>query len=157
MQIQVFCIKVNSIAYSSGKAHHHGIMGTAAAPTKRPQRDPSAKAQGRLAEKRPAARRTTVTLSPETLEIVERFQNASGTSTSAAINRIIQRSEPKPSRLKEVNGFLVLDVPADRQAVHFTLEAIKNAEDEMDREYVERLMRRGKNAASKGSGTGRRQ
>ena len=131
-------------------------MGTAA-PTRRPLHGSSAKATEKLAEKRPAPRRTTVTLSPETLEIVERFRSASGTSASAAINRIIQRSEPKPSRLKNVNGFLVLDMPADRQAVHFTLEDVKQAEDEMDREYVERLMRHGKNSVSKGRGNGRRQ
>jgi hypothetical protein len=148
---------MDSIAYSGGEAHHDGIMGTAA-PTRRPLHSSSAKATEKLAEKRPAPRRTTVTLSPETLEIVERFRSASGTSASAAINRIIQRSEPKPSRLKEnVNGFLVLDLPADRHAVHFTLEDIKQAEDEMDREYVERLMPRGKNSVSKGRGNGRRQ
>jgi hypothetical protein len=77
-------------------------------------------------------------LSPETLEIVERFRSASGTSASAAINRIIQRSEPKPSRLKNVNGFLVLDVPF--RHVNVTLEDIKRAEDEMDKDMVERLL-----------------
>ena len=156
MRIPVLRIRMDSIAYSGGEAHHNGIMGTAA-PTRRPLHGSSAKATEKLAEKRPAPRRTTVTLSPETLEIVERFRSASGTSASAAINRIIQRSEPKPSRLKNVNGFLVLDMPADRQAVHFTLEDVKQAEDEMDREYVERLMRHGKNSVSKGRGNGRRQ
>lgn len=100
-------------------------------------------------EKRAAPRRTTVTLSPRAREIVERFKSASGSSTSVAIDQIIQRSEPKPSRLKEVNGFLVLNLPAKRDAVHFTLEDVKQAEDEMDREYVERLMRRKDEHASK--------
>jgi hypothetical protein len=104
------------------------------------------------------SRRTTITLSPEAQEIVERFKSASGTSTSAAVDQIIKRSEPKPSRLKEsANGFLVLDLPADRGAVHFTLEDIKQAEDEMDREYVERFMPRKKKPVSKGSRTGSRQ
>jgi hypothetical protein len=94
-----------------------------------------------------ASRRTTITLSPESQEIVERFRSASGTSTSAAIDRIIQRSEPKPSRLKEVNGFLVLDVP--HRKVHVTLEDVKQAEDDMDREYVERLMPRKKKTPTK--------
>lgn len=132
-------------------------MGTATANAKRASRASSARPPEKLAEKPPAPRRTTVTLSPETLEIVERFRSASGTSASAAINRIIQRSEPKPSRLKNVNGFLVLDVPGDRQTVHFTLEDLKQAEDEMDREYIEKFLRPAKKSASKRDETGRRQ
>jgi hypothetical protein len=103
------------------------------------------------------SRRTTITLSPQAQQIVERFKSASGASTSAAIDRIIQRSEPKPSRLKNVNGFLVLDIPADRQAVHFTLEDIKQAEDEMDREYVEQFIQRKKKSVSKGNSARSRQ
>lgn len=89
-------------------------------------------------------RRTTVTLSPESQEIVERFKSASGSSTSAAIDQIIKRSEPKPSRLKNVNGFLVLDTPANRRGIsrHVTIEDLKQAEDEMDREYMEKSLRR---------------
>src|SRR5579863_406267 len=82
-----------------------------------------------------ASRRTTITLSHESRQIVERFKSASGTSTSAAIDRIIRRSEPQPSRLKESDiGLLVLNVPA-REGLHFTLEDVKQAEDDMDREY----------------------
>jgi hypothetical protein len=107
---------------------------------------------------KPLARRTTVTLSPQSQEIVERFRLASGTSTSAAIDEIIQRSEPSPSRLKVSDiGLLVLDVPPSRHPVHFTLEDLKQAEDEMDREYVERLMPRRWRAASKGNSAGSRQ
>lgn len=75
---------------------------------------------------------------------MERFRNANGTSTSAAIDKIIQRSEPKPSRLKEVNGFLVLSKPPERRKSvgHVSLEDVKNTEDEMDREYVERILYR---------------
>ncbi len=103
------------------------------------------------------SRRTTITLSAESREIIERFKSASGTSTSAAIDRIIQRSEPKPSRLKEVNGFLVLDIPSDRPTAHFTLEDVKQLEDDMDREYVERLMPRKRKSSPKGNSTRRRQ
>src|ERR1035437_4550427 len=79
-------------------------------------------------EKKAAPRRTTVALSVRAQEIVERFKSASGASTSAAIDQIIQRSEPKPSRLKVSDiGLLVLDVPA-REGLHFTLEDIKQAE-----------------------------
>jgi hypothetical protein len=101
------------------------------------------------------SRRTTITLSQESQEIVERFKSANGFSTSAAIDQIIQRSEPKPSRLKVSDiGLLVLDVPF--RHVNVTLEDVKRAEDEMDREYVERLMRRKEEPASKGNSRGRR-
>jgi len=89
-----------------------------------------------------ALRRTTITLTPESREIVERFQSATGASASSAIDQIIRRSEPKPSRLKKINGFLVLDSPDDRPKVRATIEDVKRAEDEADREYVERSMRR---------------
>ena len=131
-------------------------MGTAVAPTKRLPNGSPAKAREKLIEKRPAPRRTTITLSPESQEIVARFRSASGTSTSAAIDRIIQRSEPKPSRLKVSEiGLLVLDVPA-REGLHFTLEDIKKAEDEMDREYVERSMQQRRQPAPKRNGAGQR-
>jgi hypothetical protein len=100
------------------------------------------------------SRRTTITLSRAAQEIVERFRSATGTSTSAAIDRIIQQSEPKPSRLKNVDGFLVLDVPFRR--LNVTLEDVKRAEDEMDREYIERFMGRKSRPASKAGRTGRR-
>jgi hypothetical protein len=102
------------------------------------------------------SRRTTITLSPEAQEIVERFKSASGTSTSAAVDQIIKRSEPRPSRLKEsANGFLVLDLPFRR--VNVTLEDVKRAEDEMDREYVEKFLPRKKQSVSKGKRAGKRQ
>jgi hypothetical protein len=96
------------------------------------------------------SRRTTITLSPESREIVEKFRSANGASTSAAIDQIILHSEPRPSRLKNVNGFLVLDLPGDSSKVCANVEDIKRAEDEMDREYVERFMRfGGKNKKSR--------
>ena len=88
------------------------------------------------------SRRTTVTLSAESQEIVERFKAASGASASAAIDALIKRNEPKPSRLKSVNGFLVLDLPPGRRSI--TLEDVKEAEDKMDHEYIERLSPRKK-------------
>ena len=132
-------------------------MATAVEPIKRtpvPSRTISAKSR---AQKNSAARRTTVALSHESLEIVKRFKSASGVSTSAAIDQIIQRSEPKPSRLKNLDGFLVLDLPDDRKTVHCTLEDIKRIEDEMDREYMVRSIARRKNSVSNGIRTGSRQ
>lgn len=86
-------------------------------------------------------RRTTITLSAAAHQIVERFKSANGTSTSSAIDEIIQRSEPKASRLKDVNGFLVLSDPPKNTSLlrPFTVEDVKDLEDAMDREYVERL------------------
>jgi hypothetical protein len=66
------------------------------------------------------SRRTTIKLSPEAQEIVERFKSASGTSTSAAI------------------------------------EDVKRAEDEMDLEYVEKLLPGKKKPAPKENRAGRR-
>ncbi len=109
------------------------------------------------AERKSAVRRTTVALSHEALEIVERFKSACGVSTSAAIDQIIQRSDPKPSRLKNLDGFLVLDLPGDRKTIHCTLDDIKRIEDEMDREYMERSMSRRMNSVSNGISTGNRQ
>jgi hypothetical protein len=153
MRISHYCINAGGLAFFFQKLHHHIIMTFAVAPTDRIR----ANSSGKRAGKKPAPRRITVALSPEAQQIVERFKNASGSSTSAAIDKIILCSEPKPSRLKEVNGFLVLDVPADRQAVHFTLEDVKQAEDDMDREYVERLMPRKKGANFNGTGAGIRE
>lgn len=131
-------------------------MGTAVAPSKRLRAGGLGTSPAKRAPKKPAPRRTTITLSPETLEIVERFKSASGTSTSAAIDRIIRASEPKPSRLKVSDiGLLVMDVPA-REGLHFTLEDIKKAEDEMDREYVERSMQQRRQPAPKRNGAGQR-
>jgi hypothetical protein len=125
------------------------------APTKRAPLNSRANSPERQTGKKPVARRTTVSLSPEAQEIVERFRSASGSSTSAAIDQIIQRSEPRPSRLKVSDiGLLVLDVPF--RHVNVTLEDVKRAEDEMDREYVERLMWRKEEPASKRDGRGRR-
>jgi hypothetical protein len=132
----------DSLAYFSRKAHHTTRMSTnsaiAAARNQRPDRAKAALAShvGR------APHRTTITLSPESQEIVERFKSATGASTSAAIDRIIQDSQPRPSRLKEVNRRLVLDLPG-KPGLHFTLEHLKQAEDDADREYVERILPRG--------------
>ena len=71
--------------------------------------------------KAPRSLRTTVTLSPESQEIVGRFKSANGTSTSAAIDQIIQRSEPKPSRLKEVNGRITPTKPVLVNTYSFAL------------------------------------
>ena len=97
------------------------------------------------------SRRTTVTLSPEAQEIVERYKSASGASTSSAIDQIIRRSEPKPSRLKEVNGFLVMSAPPNRRegVRRVTLEDIRRAEDEMDHEYVGRILHRERKSTQK--------
>lgn len=85
-----------------------------------------------------ASQRTSVNLTPEAVEIVQRYKNANGISVSAAVNQLILRSEPKPSYLKEVNGLLVLDIPYSGKPI--TLEDVKQAEDDMDREMYERSL-----------------
>jgi hypothetical protein len=155
MQLREHCITSNHLAYSFQEAHHNTEMSTTRPSSASAKPSSTRKKAGKARPQRQSSRRTTVTLSPEAQQIVERFKSASGTSTSAAIDQIIQRSEPKPSRLKKSEaGFLVLDVPFRR--VNVTLEDIKRAEDEMDREYVERLLPRKKKPASKGNGAARR-
>ncbi len=60
---------------------------------------------------------------------------------SAAVDQLIKSTEVKPSRLKEMNGVLVLaDAAKNRdRKIKVTPEDINRIEDEMDREYVERL------------------
>ena len=85
-----------------------------------------------------ANQRTSVSLTPEAVEILERYKNAKGISASAAVNDLILSSEPKPSRLKEVNGFLVLDIPYTGKMI--TLEDVKRTQDEMDLEDYRRSL-----------------
>jgi len=72
--------------------------------------------------------RTTVTLSPEALEIVERFKVASGISTSGAIEALILRSEPRKPRIKMMNGLAVFDVELEDGPL--TVEKILELEDQ---------------------------
>ncbi|MGH9639950.1 MAG: hypothetical protein ACRD3Y_07810 [Bryobacteraceae bacterium] len=89
---------------------------------------------------------------------MEGFRSANGFSISAAIDRIIQRSEPKPSRLKNVDGFLVLSTPPGNPSHtrRVTIEDMKQAEDVMDREYVERILFRDREPAPRRRKSGAR-
>ena len=55
--------------------------------------------------------RTTVSLSSEAVDAVERFKAATGASTSRAIEELILRNEPQKSWLIEVDGFPMLNAP----------------------------------------------
>jgi hypothetical protein len=61
--------------------------------------------------KRKDSCRTTVTLSPDAVAIVDRLKAATGYSTSAAVEELIFRSEPQRSWLVEEDGFLVIHAP----------------------------------------------
>jgi len=103
----------------------------------------SAKMTSRATPAPPKTRRTTVTLSPQAAEIVDRFMNAARISVSQAVSGLIERTEPEPSRLRNVNGFLVLSDPprGGEPLVNVTVEDIKRIEEQLDREYVERFAR----------------
>jgi hypothetical protein len=103
-------------------------MGTAAANSKRLPSDLGAKPPEKPGRTRLAAHRTTVALSPEAMEIVERFQQATGLSMSEAISELIERTEPRPPRIKYVDGFPTADVPMDGKWI--TTEDILRAENE---------------------------
>ena len=69
-------------------------------------------------------RRTTVSLSPASVEVVEEFKAATGLSTSRAIDELIVWSVPRPPRIKMVNGRAVFDLPME-----ITTEEILHLED----------------------------
>ena len=83
-------------------------MSTITAPQKSArQTSPSQPPRG----KKKSSIRTTVTLSPEAVEIVERLKTTAGFSTSGAIEELILRSEPQNDWLVEKDGFLLFDPP----------------------------------------------
>ena len=104
-------------------------MTTSAAPTT-PQRHPSPdQAPESVAGVKSAPRRTTITLSPEAFEIAERFKDATGLSMSEAVSELIQRTEPRPPRIKYVDGFPTADIPMDGKWI--TTEDILRAQAEL--------------------------
>jgi len=60
--------------------------------------------------KLPVSRRTTISLSAESVEIVERFRRAAGLSMSEAISELIERFDEQPARIKWVDGLPVADI-----------------------------------------------
>jgi hypothetical protein len=88
----------------------------------------SARGQKHL-NKRALPSRTTVTLSADAAEIVKRFQDATGLSMSEAVSELIERSEPKPPRIKFVDGLPMADIPMDGKWI--TTEDILRAQAEL--------------------------
>ena len=78
---------------------------------------------------RPVQRRTTVALSPEAMEIAERFQEATGLSMSESISELIERAEPKPPRIKYVDGIPMADIPMNGEWI--TTEDVLRAQAEI--------------------------
>jgi len=103
-------------------------MAAAASPTTRVLTGDRATPPEKRPAKKPVSRRTTVTLSPETMEIVERFQQATGLSMSEAISEIIERSEPRPPRIRLEDGFPTADIKKEGKWI--TTEDILRAENE---------------------------
>ena len=101
---------------------------SATAQAKRPHPDSTAKARKNRSAKKPEPRRTTVSLSGNALEIVERFQQATGLSLSEAISELIERTEPKPPRIKWVDGLPMADIPLKGKWI--TTEDVLRAEAE---------------------------
>ncbi|MGB8261858.1 MAG: hypothetical protein WCE75_15960 [Terracidiphilus sp.] len=102
-------------------------MSTPTAPVK-PEERPPAAARTAQREARPASRRTTVALSPRALEIVEHFKLATGLSMSDAVSELIERSEPRPPRIKWVDGLPMADIPLTGKWI--TTEDVLRAEAE---------------------------
>lgn len=70
-----------------------------------------------------------MTLSADAAEIVRRFQDATGLSMSEAVSELIERSEPKPPRIKFVDGLPMADIPMDGKWI--TTEDILRAQAEL--------------------------
>lgn len=97
-----------ALAYFFREAHHNNHMSTTTQslqPSANTAQSPPSR------RKRKDSRRTTVTLSPEAVAIVDRLKAATGFSTSAAVEELIFRSEPQKSWLVEEDGFLVIHAP----------------------------------------------
>lgn len=89
----------------SAKVRHDRYMGTM---------NQSVSSRPRVKQARPKkgrVHRTTVSLSSEAVDAVERFKAATGASTSHAIEELILRNEPQKSWLVEVDGFPMLNAP----------------------------------------------
>src|ERR1700722_16478245 len=104
-------------------------MATSAVSTKRKQRDSRPRKSESHAAKAPAPRRTTIALTPQAIEIVQRFQQATGLSLSESISELIERSEPRPPRIKYVDGIPMADIPMDGKWV--TTEDVLRAQAEL--------------------------
>ena len=72
--------------------------------------------------------RTTIALSAAAIATVERFQKATGLSMSEAVNELIERADPRPPRIKYVDGFPTADVPLTGKRI--TTEDVLRAEAE---------------------------
>ena len=103
-------------------------MGTAVANSKRISSGLAAKSPEKAVKKRSGSHRTTVALSPETLEIVDRFRQATGLSLSEAISELIERTELRPPRIKWVDGLPMADISLEGKWI--TTEDVLRAEAE---------------------------
>jgi hypothetical protein len=134
-----------SNALSLHSSANQSIIFFMATPLKAKRRTKSASRtaakKGVRRKKKNLARRTTVSLSPGAAQIVIQFVAAANISLSQAVSNLIERTEPAPSRLKNVNGFLVLSDPpkAKKALVSLTVEDIKRMDDRTDREYLGRF------------------
>ena len=72
--------------------------------------------------------RTTVTLSREAADLVDRYSGAQGVSKSRAVSDLILLADPSRSRTRLVNGILVFEAPDN--AEKFDLEDLERLQDE---------------------------
>jgi hypothetical protein len=85
--------------------------------------------KGRRGLPKATSRRTTIALSPDAAEIVERFQSAADLSLSEAVSILIERSEQPPVRIKYCDGWPMADIPLDGDWI--TNEDVLRAEAEL--------------------------
>jgi hypothetical protein len=63
------------------------------------------------------------------MEIVQRFKEATGLSLSESVSELIERSEPRPPRIKYVDGIPMADIPMDGKWI--TTEDVLRAQAEL--------------------------
>jgi len=72
--------------------------------------------------------RTTVTLSREAADLVDRYSEAQGISKSRAVSDLILLAHPSRSRTKVIDGIMIFEGPDG--AKKFGLEDLQRLEDE---------------------------
>ena len=129
MQFPYFCADYRKIAHFSRIVHHIEVMSAATALTVRSSDQPLVENSEKGAKKRQPPRRITIALSPQASSIVELFKSATGLSMSEAVSELIERTEPRPPRIKFVDGIPMADIPMDGRWI--TTEDVLRAQAEL--------------------------
>ncbi len=82
--------------------------------------------------------RISVTLSEEAADLVTHYAEANGISKGRAVNDLILRSVPRPSRVKLIDGVPILDIPSKGRKL--LLKDYKRLQDREDVAQIRKLL-----------------